>query len=229
MTDSVTTQESRARILLAVENAPDPLTVEAIVDRTGLHANTVRGHLDVLMAAGSISRTAADAQGRGRPRWLYRAASPTSSPFQVLAEALSMQLTQVADPALAGRAADQWARALPDLPTAATPDEAVAEATGALNGLGFTAVANPRGDAITITDCPYAELVDANPIICDIHTALVARLLRQTGQPVTIESMEVWTRPGMCAAHLRRPDLVPARTITADDRGTITANERSAS
>lgn len=229
MTDSVTTHESRARILLAVENAPNPVTVEAIVDRTGLHANTVRGHLDVLMAAGSISRTAADAHGRGRPRWLYRAATPSSSPFQVLAEALSMQLTQVADPALAGRAADQWAQALPALPKAATPDEAVAEATDALNRLGFTAVANPRGDAITVTECPYAELVDANPIICDIHTSLVARLLTQTGQPVTVESMEVWARPGMCEAHLRRPDLVPARTITVDDRGTITANERSAS
>lgn len=229
MTDSVTTQESRARILLAVENAADPMTVEDIADRTGLHANTVRAHLDVLMAAGSISRTAADAHGRGRPRWLYRAASPVSSPFQVLAEALSMQLTQVADPALAGRAADQWAQALPDLPRAATPDEAVAEATDALNGLGFTAVANPRGDAITLTDCPYAELVDANPIICDIHAALVARLLTQTGQPVTVESVVVWTRPGMCAAHLRRPDLVPARIITADDRGTFTSNERSTS
>ena len=114
-------------------------------------------------------------------------------------------------------------------PRAATPDEAVAEATDALNGLGFTAVANPRGDAITLTDCPYAELVDANPIICDIHAALVARLLTQTGQPVTVESVVVWTRPGMCAAHLRRPDLVPARIITADDRGTFTSNERSTS
>ena len=229
MTDSVATRESRARILLAVENAADPVTVAEIADRTGLHANTVRGHLDLLMAVGSISRAAADAYGRGRPRWLYRAASPTSSPFQVLAEVLSMQLTQVADLALAEWAADQWGQSLPDLPVAATPDDAVAEATNAMNGLGFIAVANPQGDTITITNCPYAELVDANPIICDLHAALMARVLTQTGQPVTIESMVVWTRPGMCAAHLRRPDLVPARVITADNRGTITSNGRSAS
>ncbi len=223
MSDSATGQDSRARVLLAIENAPEPVPVEVIVERTGLHANTVRGHLDVLMAAGSISRTAADAQGRGRPRWLYQASAPERSPFHALAEALSIQLTQAADPSIAARAAEQWARALPDLPAADSPDEAVKEATDALNRLGFNATTNPCGDAISITRCPYAELVAANPVICDIHTALVGRLLKQTEQPVTIESMDVWARPGICVAHLRRPDLVPTRTITADERGVITS------
>ncbi len=222
MTDSVTTQESRARVLLVIENAADPVTVADIVDRTGLHANTIRGHLDVLMAAGSISRTTADAHGRGRPRWLYQLDTPGRSPFQVLAEALSMELTQSADPAMAGRAAERWARALPELPASQSPDEAVTQTTESLNRLGFNAQANPTGDAVSITNCPYSELVATNPGICDIHTALVGRLLEQTGQPVTIESMDVWARPGLCVAHLRRPDLVPARTIRAEARGKST-------
>ncbi len=229
MTDTPGVQESRSRIQAVIEAAPAPLTVESIAESTGLHANTVRSHLDILLAGGVITREAADAHGRGRPRWLYRSATPQRSPFHALAEALSVQLALVGDPTMADRAAEQWARALPDLPSAGSPDEAVAEAADALTRLGFQAQATPLGDAITITECPYAELVDDNPVICDIHTALVARLLRQTGQPVTIEAMQVWARQGMCLAKLRRPDLAPAWTVTADDRGTITSHETSTS
>jgi len=217
VSDIATAQDSRAKVLQAIEIAPDPVPVESIVEATALHANTVRGHLDVLMAAGSISRVAADAQGRGRPRWLYQLEAPRRSPFQTLAEALSTELTSSADPAMAERAAERWARASPQPLASESPDEAVASATDSLNRLGFSAQANPTGDAVSITNCPYAELVATNPAICDIHTALVGRLLKQTGQPVTIESMDVWARPGLCVAHLRRPDVIPARTILAED------------
>lgn len=212
-------------MLAAIEVSDGPLTVEEISERTGLHANTVRGHLDVLLESGALTRDAADSAGRGRPRWLYSTSAPQASPFQALAEALSTQLSHVDDPGLSDRAAEQWARALPELPEASTPDEAVFEATGALNRLGFTAVTNPVGDAIAVTQCPYAALVDDNPVICDIHTALIARLLKQTGQPVTVGTVDVWARPGICIAHLNRPDLVAARTITANSRGRMATAE----
>lgn len=217
--------DSRTRVQQAVDRVPEGATVEAIAESTGLHANTVRGHLDVLLAAELVRRESADAQGRGRPRWLYRTATRTASPFQALAEALSAQLVRVQDPALADSVADTWARALPHLPAADSPDEAVAEATDALRRLGFEATANPVGNEISVTGCPYADFVDDNPVICHVHTALVGRLLLQTGQPVSIESMDVWGRPGVCVAHLRRPDLVPVRTIHADERGGLSAVE----
>jgi predicted ArsR family transcriptional regulator len=225
MTDAGVLQESRSRIQQVVENSTEPLSVEDIVERTGLHANTVRGHLDVLLASAVISREPADSSGRGRPRWLYRAATPQASPFQFLAQALTVQLARADSAEFAEGAAARWAQALPDLPVAYSPDEAVAEATEALNRLGFNAIASPVGDAISVTGCPYADLVDDNPVICDIHTALVVRLLDQTGQPVTLESMNVWARRGMCVAKLRRPDIVPARTITTTERGTVRDTE----
>jgi predicted ArsR family transcriptional regulator len=221
--------DSRQRVLSVIEASTEPLTVELLTERTGLHANTVRGHLEVLLASGAVEREAADSAGRGRPRWLYRSGHQAPSPFRALAEALSAQLTFVRDPSLAEAAAERWSHALPDLPIAGTPDEAVSEATDALNRLGFNAIASPVGNAIAVTGCPYGDIVDDNPVICDIHTALVARLLQQTGQPVTVESMDVWSRPGMCVAHLRRPDLVPSRVITADERGVITSSEGKAS
>lgn len=222
------TGDSRRRIQQAIEGADEPLTVEDVVGLTGLHANTVRGHLDVLLAGHHISRVPAHAQGRGRPRWLYRASAPKTSAFQYLAEALTAQLTHSSDPEMAEVAAARWAEALPDLPVADTPDMAVDEATEALSRLGFIASRNPVGDAISVSSCPYAELVADNPVICDIHASLVSRLLKQTGQPVTIESMDVWVRPGMCVARLRRPDVSPVRTITIDDRAIMNATEGTA-
>ena len=230
MTDSSSAHESRSRIRETVERASGPLTVEQIAERTDLHANTVRAHLDVLLATEHVVREPAAPGGRGRPRWLYsaaRAAKP--SPYQFLAEALAVQLGRGADPGLAEAAADRWAHAVPDLPKAATPDEAVAEATDALNRLGFIAEINAPGDSIAVTGCPYADLVDDSPVICDIHAALVARLLEQADQPVTVDSVDVWARRGMCVVHLNRPDLEPARRITVGPRGTVTASEGKAS
>lgn len=225
MSEPSAVQESRGRILQVIETADAPLGVEGIVERTGLHANTVRGHLDVLLAAGSIAREVADTGGRGRPRWLYRAAAPQASPYQFLAQALSAQLARSDGAEFAEAAAERWSQALPELPIAFSPDEAVDEATDALNRLGFNAIASPVGDAISITGCPYAELVDDNPVICDIHTALVVRLLEQTGQPVELESMDIWARRGMCVARLNRPDIEPTRSIRTHVDGTIAASE----
>jgi len=225
MSESPVVQESRTRVLAAIEQASEPVTVEQIAERTGLHANTVRGHLDVLLATEAVTRAPADVQGRGRPRWLYRSAAPKASPFQFLAEALTAQLARTQDPGLADSAAERWSHALPVLPAADDPDEAVAAAAQALNRLGFIAESNAVGDAISVTGCPYAELVDDNPVICDIHTALLVRLLSQTGQPVTLEAMDVWARRGVCVARLNRPDLEPARTITVGPRQTVSSAE----
>ena len=220
---------SRTRVHRVIADSAVPVTVEHIAEATGLHANTIRGHLDVLLATDEVTRELADSTGRGRPRWLYRASVAKASPFRALAEALSERLADVHDPAVANAAAARWAQALPELPVASSPDEAVAEASEALVRLGFDAVASPLGDTISVTSCPYADIVDDNPVICDIHTALVARLLAQTGQDVAIEAMDVWARSGMCVARLHRPDLKPSRTITADERGVITSSEGSTS
>lgn len=229
MPDAGSAQDRRQLVRDAVAHASEPVTVEQVATTTGLHANTVRGHLDVLLATGEIAREAADSHGRGRPRWLYRATGPAASPYQFLADALTVQLVRTHDPLLADAAAERWAHALPDLPVAATPDEAVDEATDALNRLGFAAERSALGDAISVTRCPYAELVEQSPVICDIHTALVVRLLDQTGQPVTVSSMEVWARPGMCVARLNRPDLETGWTIHVSPDQKILSPDGSAS
>ncbi len=218
MSVAAATPDGRGRVLAAVEGAADAVTVEDICQATGLHANTVRGHLDVLIAAGSVARESAEAVGRGRPRWLYRPGRAAAAPILFLAEALTAQLSRAGDADLAEEAAARWAAAIPDLPVAADPDQAVDGTVDALNRLGFTATASPVGDAIAVTACPYTYLVVDNPVICDIHAALVGRLLEQTGQPVSMTALDVGVRDGVCVARLQRPDLEPVRTITINGR-----------
>jgi predicted ArsR family transcriptional regulator len=209
--------DSRLAILEFIEAADGVVRVEDIADAVGLHPNTVRGHLDALLAAGRISRVPDQRSTRGRPHWLYSATA--SATIRELARALDAELDRASATDLARLAAATWAEAGPDVSAAATPDEAVDRATETLTGFGFDAVRNTVGDEITLRACPYAELVHEHPVICDIHAALLGDVLRRTDQPVTLGSLDVFPRPGLCVAHLRRPDTDPAWVVEPPDPG----------
>lgn len=203
--------DSRGAILEFIEAAPGVVRVEEIADAVRLHANTVRGHLDALLAAGRISRVPDQRSTPGRPHWLYSATASDS--VRELARALEQALDRAEAPDGARLAAATWAEAGPEVAAATTPDEAVDAATEALSHHGFDAVRNPVGDEITLRACPYLELVDDHPVICDIHAELLAEVLKRTGQPVSVERLDVFPRPQMCVARLRRPDTEPVRVV----------------
>lgn len=209
---------SREAIFALVEGSSEPLTIEQICQASGLHANTVRTHLEVLHAAGRVQREPGSPKGRGRPPWLYSVTHDERSPRARLAESLLDQLDAAVDPELARAAAERWAATLrgdaePHTP-AADPDDAVQRVAAELEHLGFDARVDGIGDRIELRACPYAALVADRPAICDIHAALLEELLDHSGQPVGLRSLDVWTRPGVCVAHLTRPDLRPARSIS---------------
>jgi predicted ArsR family transcriptional regulator len=204
--------DSRAAVLEFIESADEAVRVEDVAEAVGLHANTVRGHLDALLASGRVSRSTDQRSTRGRPHWLYSAAA--SATIRDLARALDAELDSARAPDMARLAAATWAEAGPDVVPASTLDEAVDAATSALTDFGFDAVRNPVGDEITLRSCPYAAMVDEHPVICDIHAALLGEVLARTGQPVVVEQLDVFPRPGLCVAHLARPDVAPAWSVT---------------
>ena len=205
--------DSRRRVLEAVQAAAVPLTIEDIAAVTGLHPNTVRGHIDVLLALREVERTSAGAAGRGRPKWQYQATGPHQSPYRDLAEALVTELVDVSDSDVLHRAAERWATGLPEPELADSPDEAVHNTAESLNRLGFRAEVTPVGDAITISSCPYSDLAAGNAAICEIHAALMTRLLDQSGHDVVMTRLDIHPRPGICVARLERPDLRPLVSI----------------
>lgn len=214
----VTSQQSREQILGFLQESDGALSVEALCTATGLHANTVRGHLEVLVASGDVARTQADSRRRGRPPWLYHATKHQHAAAEALRSTLAAQLAEVpeGDEVFIVEAAQRWAESVAPTPSprkATSPEEAVALAATALSEVGFDAEVSPLGDTITLHACPYASLVADHPVICDIHTALLGDLLEQTGQDVRVTEMQVWATPTACLARLARPDLAPRRVI----------------
>ncbi len=203
--------DSRSAILAFIEAAGGVVRVEEISEGVGLHVNTVRGHLDALLASGRITRIPDQRSSRGRPHWLYSATSAAS--IRELGRALEVELDSSTAPEVARRAAAGWAKAFPVPEPAASIDEAVEQATTALSAFGFDAVRNPVGDEVTLRACPYASMVEEQPVICDIHAALLTEVLARTEQPVTLDRLDVWPRPGLCVAHLTRPDTDPAWSV----------------
>jgi predicted ArsR family transcriptional regulator len=207
--------DSRVAVLEFIEAADDVVRVEQIAEAVGLHANTVRGHLDALLASGRVTRVPDQRSTRGRPHWLY--SGTASASIRELARALDSELDRASAPEVARLAAATWAEAGPEVGSVDTVEAAVDQATRVLNDFGFEAVRNPVGDQITLRACPYAELVHEHPVICDIHAELLGEVLARTAQPVTLASLDVFPRPGLCVAHLRRPDVDPEWTVELPD------------
>ena len=216
--------DSRAAVLDFIEAAQDVVRVEQISEAVGLHPNTVRGHLDALLASGRITRVPDQRSTRGRPHWLY--SGTASASIRELARALDSELDRASAPDVARLAAATWAEAGPDVGPVDSLEAAVDQTTRVLTDFGFEAVRNPVGDEITLRACPYASLVHEHPVICDIHAELLGEVLTRTGQPVTLDRLDVFPRPGLCVAHLRRPDVDPEWTVELPDPTTSTRVSR---
>lgn len=209
----------RAQVLQHLRIAAEPVDIATIATQLGLHANTVRFHLDTLVANGQAARTHARSGTPGRPPQLFQAV-PGMDPmgarhYQVLAEALAAILAADPDPsrraAEAGRA---WGRLqaaagatgdTDDGPAnAADAAESVALLTRMLADLDFapeqTDTEQPH---IGLRNCPFLELaVDRSEIVCSVHLGLMQGAMQTWGSPVTVDRLEPFVEPDLCMVHL---------------------------
>ncbi|MFF0837593.1 MULTISPECIES: helix-turn-helix transcriptional regulator [unclassified Streptomyces] len=113
----------RREVLDVLRAAPAPLGVAAVAERMGVHPNTVRFHLDALMAEGLVESGAEAPSGPGRPRTAYRARPGMdrggARGYPLLARMLLSRWAS-ADPAEARAEAEEtgraWGRLLVDEP-----------------------------------------------------------------------------------------------------------------
>ncbi|MGW3464671.1 helix-turn-helix transcriptional regulator [Streptomyces olivaceoviridis] len=221
----MTTRESprRREVLEVLRTAPAPLGVAEAAERMGLHPNTVRFHLDALVADGLVERRAVAPTGPGRPRTVYTVRPGMDRgghrDYRLLARML-LSRWAAADPAGAraeametGRA---WGRFLVDpLPPfePATPERSVAALLALLDGLGFA----PRPDGedgaggepgrtperIRLRHCPFLELAEEQGgLVCSLHLGLMQGALAELGAPLTATTLEPFAEPDSCVAHL---------------------------
>lgn len=217
--------ESRVEILHLLQSEGE-LPVRAIADAVRLHTNTVREHLDRLVAAGFVESRADHRGTRGRPRLLYRAAAAPGrdSLDENFREHLMKILvagygTAMESPALAAlEEGSRWAAAALE-----ERDRADGEPSGAgegrhvaddalrqisalevhLDELGVAPEVDVRELKVHLRRCPFLGLArERTEVVCSVHLGVARGILEHEGGPVVAERLEPLVAPHHCVLHL---------------------------
>lgn len=193
---------TRERLLREIESRPDATTAQ-LVEATGLHENTVRGHLERLRADGHIRRDRDSGSGRGRPAWRWRTAPPAQlSAYAGLAGALASALGDAsADPAASARLAGRsWGRELIADHGAEGADtrEVIVDV---MREQGFAP--DDDGTTVHLRACPlFAVAARDSRVVCAVHEGMIDGIAQAQGADVVSELIPFAT-DGACALHLR--------------------------
>lgn len=205
--------ESRQAILRLLQENGTRMGVEDVARGVGRHVNTVREHLDRMVAAGFLDRAPEVRTTRGRPRMLYRAL-PTArvgDPDQPVRDQLvRVLLSEYGRPAVPRRpaaeeAGERWALDFP-CPTAGhdegTADSQMVALDNHFRGLGFDPVLDPASRTLRLGHCPFADLVtEHGDVVCGVHLGLARGMLARHEGPLTVD--RIARRDGACEIVLR--------------------------
>ena len=179
---------TRYAIYLELARSQVPRSTSEIAETLGLHANTVRPHLERMREVGLLEVEADNRGSVGRPQHRYTLSPDAPSlgleppAFPLLARLLARVAAQagIEPDEAAGAAADQG-RALASRPVRPGCIEAL---TDALAELGFDPAVADEGQLVTIafTHCPYRELAEAHPeLVCHLHRGLIEGFVEEIG------------------------------------------------
>ena len=198
--------DSRRRVLQVLRASPGGCGVQQVAERTGLHPNTVRFHLERLEDERLISRQIRRSGERGRPPLTYTAnpvpdAGGEHRDFARLAEVLAQLVTRTSeDPATAAvEAGRSWGLSRteePAQPGGAT--DAVAELVSVED-----AEDGDKHATIVHRHCPFLEVAQTHQdVVCSVHLGLMRGVLQRLNAPVTVERLIPFASPAGCEAHL---------------------------
>lgn len=195
----------RAAVLQLLVDQPRPPLLTALAQASGLHPNTLREHLDALVADGWVRRVRSEPQGRGRPAWRYEALEDQSrDEYAGLATALaaSIAATSPAPTETARFAGEQWGNSLAADRNVdpQTPEEARDEVVAMLDELGFEPeVAPERPERVRLTRCPLLDAAHRHPgVVCEVHRGIVSGALASYGADPAGTDLVPFAEPGAC-------------------------------
>jgi predicted ArsR family transcriptional regulator len=192
--------ERRVRILTELASSPDGLDAAELGRRVGLHANTVRWHLGILVDAGVAGSRPEPRETPGRPRILYRigdGAEPVRhDEYRLLATILAELVAD--EPARCEDAGRRWGHALA---RGRSHERAVDAVVALLDEQGFEPEA--EDSAIAMHHCPFHDLAESSPdVVCAVHRGLIDGALAELGSSLSVSELDIFPRPGVCLAHL---------------------------
>lgn len=194
---------TREMLLRMIEAQSAAVSTGALVAASGLHENTVRGHLEHLLADGYVTRDAALAEGRGRPAWLWRAhIGSSAAPYAALAGVLAETLSRTsADPVAEAREAGRrWGQ---DLAPSQAADSSDPRGTvvNAMREAGFDP--HDTGSEVLLRRCPLIEAaVKYSSVVCSVHLGMIDGVLEAAGGQGEAD-LEPFTSPSECTLRLR--------------------------
>lgn len=202
---------TRVALLTCLRKATKPLDARELAEVTGLHASTVRFHLEVLAEAGLAASEFEHRPQRGRPRQVWRAVAPvTAGPeggYRMLAEILAGYLEKnAADPSAVGvELGEAWGARMARSRGA---DEAagLSQLVVMLAELGFSpeVVEGTAETEVRLHSCPFLAVATANPeLVCSAHLGLLRGALTEIGVPLTATKLDPLVEPSLCIAHLQ--------------------------
>lgn len=204
---------SRVAVLDALRQADRPLAVPEIAALVGLHPNTVRGHLALLVEHGHVTAGPEVRVRPGRPRLLYTAAPRHDEgerpDHRLLADALIAYLYRQdeerrgAIAIAAGTAYGERAVEAGGPPGVADGPTATRRIVALLADAGFEPRVSADGSRIDLHRCPFRELADTDPeVACGVHLGIMRGALAALGAPIEATELRPWVRPGVCEATL---------------------------
>lgn len=190
------------------------MTTAELAGTTGLHENTVREHLEALVARDVAVRARGATTGRGRPATTYEAAArsepdPRVREYAALTSVLAGQLARISpDPAADGVAAgEQWAAELP-MADGDSDVEGILRrrrVVDLFSELGFDPVADEDAAEVKLRRCPLLDSAIKHPdVVCSVHLGLTrGTIARLGGDPDDVELVP-FAEPGSCRLRLAR-------------------------
>lgn len=192
---------TRYAIYLELARSPRPLATADITESLGLHANTVRPHLEKMREAGLIDVQVGGRGDVGRPQHRYAIASdapslglepPTMPVLASMVLAMAKRLRASPEDATAVGIEEGGRRARPYAHAPSTLEALVSD----LDRLGFDPIVSDAADpsdrepdvaaVIGFANCPFAELAQEHPdLVCGLHRGLVAGFVAQMGDAQT--------------------------------------------
>ena len=189
------------------------MSILAIAEQLGVHPNTVRFHLDSLVADGQAKQAEHGRKGPGRPPLMFQAVRQMdrggTRHYRLLAEILTMALAADRDPRAEAMAAGrEWGRNLESAPEAAetmSADQAIDHLVGVLDELGFAPERRTSDgeQSVGLRHCPFLELAETRgSVVCPIHLGLMQGALETWAAPVSVDRLDAFVEPDLCLAHV---------------------------